>query len=252
MPLQEALKMMLYGGVFYTASATIYFSACSYIGTGLAMVIFFTYPAIVMLFNWILYKIQPTRSYFTAIAIIIIGLILLADLNGAKVNIAGISFAVLSAIAYASYILLSKKIQNSPLISTLMVSMGCGITSLILTVIDKSFLIPSNATEWFNIFGFGIICTALPILLLLEALKTISSIKASLLSVLEPIFVLIFGILLLEERVNGRQTLGILTVLTGALITLLSTTKIEPKNKFPQGLSDDDEGPANAGPNKKL
>ena len=245
---QEALKMMLYGGVFYSASATIYFLACSYIGTGLAMVIFFTYPAAVMLLNWVLHKTKPSRSYYIAIAVIMAGLVLLADLNGARLNVTGIGFAILSAIAYASYIVFSKKVQTSPLMSTLMVSMGCTITSLILTLIDKSFLIPASSTQWLNIFGFGILCTALPILLLLEALKTISSIKASLLSVLEPVFVVIFGIILLGEHVNGRQTIGILTVLTGALTTLLSTAKIEPKNKFLQGSTKEDEGPCECGP----
>ena len=66
----------------------------------------------------------------------------------------------------------------------------------------------------------GIICTALPILFFLESLKYISSEKASMLTVLEPIFVVIFGVILMHEPITFIQIIGIITILLGALLTL--------------------------------
>src|SRR5438132_7429592 len=40
------------GAIFYSSSSVTYFMASSYIGTGLSMVIFFTYPAFVMFGMW--------------------------------------------------------------------------------------------------------------------------------------------------------------------------------------------------------
>ena len=70
--------------------------------------------------------------------------------------------------------------------------------------------------------GIGVVATVIPILLMLHSLKYISSEKASLLSVLEPVFVVIFGVLLLGETLKPIHALGVVFVLAGALLTLLS------------------------------
>jgi len=229
----EILKALFCGAAFYTGTSIIYFISSNYIGTGLAMVIFFTYPAIIMLFNWFFYKKRIPKTYYIALALITVGMILLIDLSTLTYDIMGIGAGILSAFFYAGYILLSKRADVSPLVSTLMVSLGCMLSCFILAQLDHSFIIPATLlrpgdyegqayTVWVNIFGMAIICTTIPMLLLLESLKNISEEKASILSVLEPVFVVFFGILLLHETVNIVQIFGVITILSGALITLLS------------------------------
>ena len=48
---KELVKVFLYGVSFYSITAILYFIACKYISTGLAMVTFFTYPVMVILLN---------------------------------------------------------------------------------------------------------------------------------------------------------------------------------------------------------
>jgi len=216
----EMLKMLIYGAVFYGVGVVMYFVSSKYIGTGLAMVIFFTYPAMVMFLNWLLYKKGMIKTCYLSIFIITVGLILLVDISEFKLDIVGVGLSILSAILYAFYIVFSKKSKLSALVSTYMVCIGCTIASLMLALVDQSFAVPMTLSVWINILGIGIICTALPILLLLEGLKRISAEKASILSVLEPVFVVIFGVTLLGEKINLLQCLGIITVLLGALITL--------------------------------
>jgi drug/metabolite transporter (DMT)-like permease len=220
--ISSVVKMFLYGGLFYSASTILFFTASRYIGTGLSMVIFFTYPAVVMILNWLFYNARPSKLYYVAIAIIMVGLLLLTDFTGLQVNALGIVLGIGAAIAYACYIVLSKQTQTTPLMSAFMVSLGCAMTCLLLALAEHSFTVPTTLSVWLNISGISVICTALPILFLLEALKSISSEKASILSVLEPVFVVIFGIMLLNERVSMHQVVGIIVVLGGALITLLS------------------------------
>ena len=135
------------------------------------------------------------------------------------------SLGVISAAGYAAYIVFSKKITLPPVISTLMVSAGCATTCFFLALIDGSFVIPSTQFAWGNIAGMSIICTVIPIILLLQALKIISSEKASILSVLEPVFVVLVGIVLLNEYVAWNQIIGVIIVLSGALLSLLSNEK---------------------------
>jgi len=218
----DMLKILFLGGVSYSATAITYFISSFYIGTGLAMVIFFTYPAMIMFFNWAWYRKPIPKIYYVAITLIIIGMLFLADLSSLKYDILGIGAGIFSALCYSVYIVSGKKTKVAPLVSTLMVSLGCMLTCLILAILQNSFITPATFTLWSNLFVMAVICTAVPILLLLESLKYISEEKASILSVLEPVFVVIFGILLLGEKIGILQIIGIVTILSGALITLLS------------------------------
>ena len=199
----------------------LYFYACPYIGSGLAMVIFFTYPAMVMLLNHFLYGQKMPTIYYYAILIIITGMCLFIDTNEVKLDVIGIALSISSAFLYAGYMVSSKKISTlAPDISTFMVCLGCMSTSLVLSLVNHSFSVPTTLPVWIDLFGIGIIATTLPILLLLYSLNYISSEKASILSVLEPVFVLIFGVTLLGEPMKMQYLFGVSIVLFGALLTL--------------------------------
>ncbi|VEB38239.1 DMT family transporter [Legionella cherrii] len=210
------------GVFFYGISTWLYFLASYYIGSGLAMVIFFTYPVLIMLLNYFLYNQSIPKVYYLAIAVILIGMALMVDLNALSFNLWGILLGVASAFFYACYVIGSEKNELSPNMSTFMVCLGCMTTSLVVSLFSHSFAIPSTMDVWYHLIGISVIATVIPIVLLLYSLKYISSEKASILSVLEPVFVVIFGVLLLGEELNLWGTVGVALVLTGALITLFS------------------------------
>lgn len=85
-PIAENPKIIFYGIAFYGTSSITYFIGSSYIGTGLTMVVFFIYPAIVMLFNWILYQKRINKTYYLAFSMIIIGIFLLAELHELRLD----------------------------------------------------------------------------------------------------------------------------------------------------------------------
>jgi len=217
---RECVKVFLYGMTFYSGSAITYFFASVYIGTGLAMVIFFAYPAMVMILNKMLYRTPISTRSFIAFIAIAIGMVLLVDTHEFKFDLAGIGLSLLSALTYALYVIASKKSNLNPQVSTLMVSAGCMVTCLCAALIQGGFQLPLTLSAWGNVIALGIICTALPILLLLKALSYISSEQASFLAVLEPIFVVIVGVALLGETIHATQIAGIVVILLGALATL--------------------------------
>lgn len=218
---KDLLRVALIGACIYCPGSIAYFLSGKAIGTGLAMVIFFIYPAIVVLINWLFYKTRVYRTYYLAVGMILLGIVLLADIGEAAMDWVGIGFAIASAGFYAIYIVLSKGNQISPVASTFVVSLGCASVALICAVADDSFFVPTTWVVWVDIVGLGVICTAIPILLLLESMKYISSEKASILSVTEPVFTVIFGMILLGEIISINQAVGIVALLIGALTTLL-------------------------------
>jgi drug/metabolite transporter (DMT)-like permease len=220
---KEACATFINGALLYGLSTMLYFFACPYIGTGLAMVIFFTYPAMVMLLNHFLYGQKIPPIYYAAITIIIIGMALFVDPHEITFDLLGITLSVTSAFLYAGYMVASKKVATfSPDLSTLIICLGCMTTSLILSLTSHTFSVPTTWSVWFDLFGIGVVATTVPILLLLYSLNYISSEKASILSVLEPVFVLIFGVTLLGEPMKLQYLFGAIIVLSGALLTLFN------------------------------
>ncbi|MEY3197000.1 MAG: hypothetical protein RLZZ59_368 [Pseudomonadota bacterium] len=223
---KEFIKVFLYGALFYYPSTLVYFRSCVYIGSGLAMVIFFTYPVIVVLINRVFYKESISKLYYLALIIIAIGMILIADFGNSNFSWFGIIYAIFSAIFYGLYIVFTKNVANSePVFSSFVVSLGCTFAAFLFTLFDGSFALPGNIEVVLNITGMALISTAIPILLLLESMKYISSTKASILSVSEPIFVVIFGMILLGEQVSIIQAIGVFIILSGAIVSLLPGVK---------------------------
>ena len=217
---RNLLKSFSYGAIFYSFSSYLYFLASQYIGTGLSMVIFFIYPMIIILFNWLNGKQKIGNVYYISIALILTGMLCLINKNELIFDLYGIILALLAAVSYAAYIIYSKNQAEplSALLSTLVISAGSGLFFLIISLLENSFKMPVTLSIWLDILAMGIICTALPILFLLEALKYISSAKAAILSVLEPVAVVILGVLLLDEKLSFIQLVGVITIVIGALV----------------------------------
>lgn len=217
------LKSILYGITFYSVASIFYFMASKYLGTGLAMVVCFSFfPTIVIVFNRFLYNIVMSKLYYLSLIMIIIGLTLLVDTTTFRFDILGIALSIFGGGFYAWYVVASKKNILPSLASTPMVLIGCTITCFLFAIMDESFSIPHTFSLWYKILGISIFCTSLPALCLLKGLKHISAVNAAIFSVLEPVFAAVFGVMLLKESFTLVQTIGVITVLFGASIVLIS------------------------------
>ena len=170
-----------------------------------------------MLLNWIFNKKIITAHYWWSFAVILTGLIFLIDLNEFSFDVLGISMGLFAALSFAIFVFFSHKINLSASTSTFMVSLGCSIAAITLVLFEQPLPLPSQAIQWTWILGIGIFSSALPSLLLLKAIDYIPTDKASLLSVLEPIFTVIFGVILLDESMSLKNALGIVFILVGAM-----------------------------------
>lgn len=210
------------GAIGYASSSGFYFLASEFTGTGLSMVIFFSYPILIAVYSWIFQKSSFNLRTFLMLLAMMFGLILLGRDPAENVfNFTGIFFGTLSALTYAFYIIGSKKYSSgnsdSNLI-TMLVSFACAAVYLICAFVNHSFSFPTTAKSWITLLALGIFATAIPIQLMLEGLKKISSMRASIISVLEPIVTVIVGIVLLEEVISYPQMIGALVILGSALL----------------------------------
>jgi drug/metabolite transporter (DMT)-like permease len=216
----KLIKMILFGSLAYSGTSGFYFISSHYLGTGLAMVIFFSYPVFVVLFSWFLTNWKMNRYALGSLFAIILGVILLKGHGAHALNLTGLFFGFLSSLTYGLYMYggrhNSKKMDTSWL--TFLICLGNSAVFFVLCLATKTFSVPSTFHAWIYVIALGIFATALPIQLLLMGLKHINPVKASILSVLEPVVTLLIGFLFLAETMSTSQFVGVLIVLIGALL----------------------------------
>lgn len=215
---------LLVSGICYGLSSFFYFLACKHTGTGLAMVVFFAYPVFVAISVWSKNLSQCNLFSLLALMLVLAGLYLLQINNSSPIEPIGIILALLASLSYAFYILRSghimKKFRSGQF--TILICFICSCFFLLLAVSFHQFALPPNLNAWGYVLAIGILATALPIQLLLTGLKSVSLIKASILSAFEPIVTLLVGILALNEEVSTIQLVGIAIILLGTLVIQFS------------------------------
>lgn len=221
------LKIFILSTISYSSGSAFYFLASKHIGTGLAMVIFFSFPIFVTLFAWILGTWKMNKTALMALLTVMLGLILLKGNDETTLDWMGIFLGLIAACCFAAYVYGSQHtIKNmDSRILTLLVCFGNTLIFLMLSCYTHSFIVPTTLDAWFYICAIGVIATALPIQLLLDGLKYISPVKASILSVLEPVVTMIIGLVLLNETLSYVQALGVMIILLGAIMSVRKTAE---------------------------
>ena len=218
--------LFILGIVLYGAGSALYFEASQTIGTGLAMVLFFTYPLFVVALSYFVHQIPLSKAVFASLILITTGCGLIAFGDGFHANLDqfGMLLAVISGVGYGLYLFFSKKIAHeiNPVIATFVVCLGSSVTFILHMLITQQALYwPTSLFTWTLIGSFSLFGTVLPVLFMLIGLQYISANKASVISVLEPVTVLIVGVFILNEPVTGIQLLGAFTILSSAIIIQL-------------------------------
>lgn len=235
---KQSVRTVLCGMFFYCTYSMSYFVASEYIGIGLAMVLVFLYPAMVIVMNIFLYNKPVNHAYYTAFFIMIIGMICIVNFEGHSFHVIGITMGVLSAFLRACYIIINAKNELPALVSTFLLTFGCAVTCLLLALYDGSFFMPTTYISWSLLTELAVLSILFPILLVLVALKYISPELVSILGVLAPVFSLVIGVVLLHNIVTPLQIFGAFMVLMGTVRVLLNSDEERKEKVIKEVLSE--------------
>jgi drug/metabolite transporter (DMT)-like permease len=223
----------------YCGGALFYFLATLYIGTGISMVIFFSFPVLVFLFSFFIDGKRLSIATIITLIAIAGGLVLLKGETHESMNLIGIGYALLAAFCYAIYVFANRKDGITNLdsrVQSFLLCLGCTVIFFIASLSLNEFTIPTSFSAWMYILGLSIVATALPIQLMLEGMKHTSAVRASILTVFEPVVTFIVGIVLLHEIVSYTQIAGAIVVLASVTIYQLTSKSRVDKNSLPKYL----------------
>ncbi len=206
--------------IFYASSTSFYFYAIEYMGSGLAMVLFYCYPIFVVLLDWLHGKNPPSKVILKGLAIVLFGVLFLSDPNHWNASAEGIGWGFLCAFGFGVYFYTSQcAIKKISIVSgTFCICLGNFLIFALLVGYKGELYLPTTAWVIGNISGLAILATVLPIYLVFVALRTIDGTKASILSVFEPIVTIILGIVFLHEKITIPQYIGVIIILGGVYV----------------------------------
>lgn len=220
----NCISLIILLGVTGSVSTDFYFISSQYLGTGLAMALFYSYPILLVPLSCFFFKTKVNEIIIISVLFLMIGVYFLGHVPGDTFELTGIVYGLIASFGYAVYIiaasyLLRKNIH--PAFSIFMITFMVSVTFFTLSLLQGPIAIVSTFSGWMHLLGLGIFATAVPLQLLFYGLKLISSVRASMVTTLEPVFTVAIGVVLLHESVTNLQMLGAtIIILSGLMVQL--------------------------------
>ena len=220
-------------GLFLAADLDLWHESIALIGAGLGTVIPNVQIVFVALFAWLRHGDRPRGRTVGLIAIVLCGVTLTSglargDAYGVRPGF-GVLLGVAAGLCYAVFLIVFRASNRNlvpPAGPLLDATAGMAAGALLSAGLDPgfSFAVSRDAHAWLlalalvsQVIGWMFIATALP---RLPALTT------SVLLLAQPIFAIVWGVLLFDERLSPLQWLGSAIVLAG--VAVLSMTEGAP------------------------
>ena len=228
-------KLAAYGIIGFAAVQAGYFLGIQR-GVPLSLVLIVEFTAPIWIALWIkdVRKSFVPASMWVAIALSLLGLILLAQVwNGLSFDLIGLLGALFSAFALTAYFLIGKSFGTDRTALSLTV-WGLGMASLawvssmpvwdfpfeVFTIdMDLEGVFAGNTVPgWVLILWIIIMGTIVPYLFVIGGLRLLSASTSSVIGMLEPVLAGVFAWIWLQQSWNGIQLIGAAIVLVGVYI----------------------------------
>jgi drug/metabolite transporter (DMT)-like permease len=225
----QSARMLAYGVVAIALAQLCYFSAVQYLSVGVALLMEYLAPVLLIGWHWARKHRRPAWSVLVGAGLSIIGLAFVLDLrDGLTLNPIGVAWGLGAALCLCVYFLLSEDEGNAaPIHPLLLTTAGTGIGTTVLLAAAAAGILPLAASGGVVILADQVVGWWLPVLLLIlvsatlaypsgiVAVRRLGSSLASFVSLTEVIFAVAFAFVLLGQRPGPIQLFGGALILAG-------------------------------------
>ncbi|MBI1452892.1 MULTISPECIES: DMT family transporter [Acinetobacter] len=225
--------LILAGLLGYYFSSWLDFMGLMYISASLERIILFLYPTLTVLASSVIYKQKLSIKTYLAILLSYGGtvLVMLQEQSNSPHDgnfWIGASFVFASAVAFASYLLLTPKMISkfgSWHFNALALSIAClgTLTHYFLSVPAPIQLIQNlPMAVWGYGIAIGLFVTVLPTVLMMQSIVRLGPGHSAMIASIGPILTILLAVAFLDEHLNTIQWLGCLLNIVGVLMISLS------------------------------
>ena len=202
----------------------LYFVSIAQGSVAVAATLMYCAPVFVFLVSFALKLEKPTALKGAAIVVVMLGIILLTqiyDIGSAGVTPIGVGAGLLAGLSYAIFIFGFKYASphGSPQAILFIAFSVLAITLLCLADVDQTIAAP-GAPDWPLFAVLGILGAGLSFVLYVIGLRHTTPALASIVAMVEPVTASLFGVVLLNESLDGLQIFGMVLIL--GTVTVMS------------------------------
>lgn len=163
---------------------------------------------------------RPDKASTAAIIVAVVGLGFLSLQSGLVVN-GGDLLVLACAFALSLHIIyMDRYVKEYDLMLLTLLQMGVlALGNTTAGLVFEGFVWPGGTLVWTTIIVCGVFASAIAFYVQGYAQRTLSPIRTSMVLIMEPVFSVLFGIILLGETLTWRGWLGCGLILSGMLLT---------------------------------
>ncbi len=252
-------QLVLYGLTGIAGCQTLFFIAASRLPVGVALMLEFSGPLLVV--GWLKFgrKVAVPKSAVLGVGIALVGLATVVEIwSGLKLDLIGLLAGLGAAACQATYFILIDKLTGlaDPLVMT---AAGSVVGAIALTAISAPWSIPwhtltdtiaigeRSAPGWTFAAWLIVVSTVVAYLAGAAAVQRLSAAIGGAVAYVEVVAASLFALLLLGEKLSTNQIIGGVIVLLGAFVAQSSVGKVTPPN-VPDTVEDELDGLVGAAP----
>lgn len=215
-PLRVRLRLWALGAVF-VVNSTAYFKALEFLPASVTALVLFSYPVIVALLAALTgVEALSWRSLLAAL-IAFAGCALAAGglQRGVALPPEGLAWALVAAVVYASYVVLSSRFGRDAPARELALHLVQAAAPLcvVMAWLGPGVWLPADPRAWLSVAAIAVVSTVVSMIAFLAGMAIVGPSRASVVASLEVLVTLALALLLLGERLALEQWLGALLVL---------------------------------------
>jgi drug/metabolite transporter (DMT)-like permease len=223
----------LFGLIGVAACQLFYFNAVARLSVGVALLLEYLAPVLIVLWLWAASRKRPRALTFGGTVLSLAGLVLVLDLTGAvRIDVVGVLWGLAAAVCLAIYFFITAK-ENDSLPPIVLASAGLLVGAAVMWLAGATGLLPMTfstadtrlgpwiAPWWAALAGLVILATVLAYVSGIMAARALGSKVASFVSLTEVMFAVIWAWLLLGELPGAIQLLGGVSIVAGVVLVRL-------------------------------
>ncbi|MFY9920814.1 MAG: EamA family transporter [Mycobacterium sp.] len=229
---QHAKTVVVYGLVPVAGAQLFYFNAVEHLSVGVALLLEYTAPILVVGYVWVTTRRRPTNLTLAGVALAIAGIMLVLDVfAGAHINGIGVAWGLAAAVCAACYFVMSDEVSadgdegslNSITLATGGLIVGAAATAMVgvTGVMPFRFTTDDTVVAGFTVswvvpvIALAVIPTAIAYSLGIMGIARLRPRFASLVGLSEVMFAVLAAWLLLGQAITPVQAVGGAVVLVG-------------------------------------
>ncbi len=219
-------------GLCYALSSEFLFIGYDYLSAGIASTVLFVYPVLVALIMFFVYKEKLSKMGVISLILAFIGVLVLCLKEGSfELNYTGLGIVMFSALAYALYMIIVNKgglAMNGFKLSFYSMLFTAFYFLVKSSLKGESLMVP-NTSILINLVVFAFVTTLISSVALVIAIQYIGSTPTAIMGALEPVIAVAVSVLFFQEEFTTNLLIGIVFILSGVLLNVLSNRRNEKK-----------------------